>query len=85
MRLTSPSYLFELKVHLYLSLKKDQGEYQQSQTKLSLNQKKNQTRRDWSDEEVRELTTLWKEEEVLYNSKHEKYYNKDKTRKHGNV
>ena len=27
---TSPSYLFHLKVHLYLSLKKDQGEDQQS-------------------------------------------------------
>ena len=45
MRLASPSYLFDLKVHLYLSLKKDQGEDQQSQTKLSLN-KKNEIKTD---------------------------------------
>ena len=38
--------------------------------------KKNEAKRDWSNEEVRELITLWKEEKVLYNSKHEKYYNK---------
>ena len=30
---------------------------------------------------MRELITLWKEEEVLYNSKHEKYYNKDEKQK----
>ena len=73
MRLTIPSYLFDLKVHLHLSLKKDQGEDQQSQTKLSLNKKKHETKRDWSDEEVRELITLWKEKQVLYNSKYEEY------------
>ena len=76
MRLTSPSYLLDLKIHLHLSLKKDQREDQQNQTKLSLNKKKNEAKRDWSNEEVRELITLWKEEKVLYNSKHEKYYNK---------
>ena len=27
--------------------------------------------------EVKELITLWKKEEVLYNLKHENYYNKD--------
>ena len=27
--------------------------------------------------EVKELITLWKEEKVLYNLKHENYYNKD--------
>ena len=53
MHLTSPSYLFDLKVHLYFS-QKNQEEGQQSQ-----------------------ILFLWKEEEVLYNSKHEKYYNKD--------
>ena len=31
--------------------------------------------------EVKELITLWKEEEVLYNLKHEKYYNKDEKQK----
>ena len=51
-------------------------EDQQSQIKLSLNEK-NETKRDWSDEEVRELINLWKEE-VLYNLKHRKYDNKDK-------
>ena len=80
MRLTSPSYRLDLKIHLCLSLRKDQGKDLQSQTKLSLNQK-NETKRDWSDEEVRELITLWKEEEVLYNSKYEKYYNKDEKQK----
>ena len=80
MCLTSPGYLFNLKVHLYLSLKEDQQEDQQSQTKLSLN-KKNETKRDWGNEEVRELITLLKEEEVLYNSRHEKYYNKDEKQK----
>ena len=25
---------------------------------------------------MRELITLWKEEKILYNSKHEKYHNK---------
>ena len=61
-------------------LKKHQVEDQQSQAKLSLN-KKTETKRDWSDEEVRELITLWKEEEVLYNSNHEKYYNKAEKQK----
>ena len=42
---------------------------------------KNETKRDWSDEEVRELITLWKEEEVLYNSNYEKYFNKDEKQK----
>ena len=51
-------------------------EDQQSQIKLSLNEK-DETKRDWSDEEVRELINLWKEE-VLYNLKHRKYDNKDK-------
>ena len=45
MRLTSPSYMFNFKIHLYLSHKKDQGEDQQRQTKLSLN-KKNEIKRD---------------------------------------
>ena len=74
MRLTNPSYLFHLKVHLYLSLKNDQRKDQQSQTKLSLNQKKKKKKLKGI-EEVREF------EEVLYNSKHEKYYNKDKKEK----
>ena len=39
MHLTGPSYLFDLMVHLYLSLKKDQGENQQNETKLSLDKK----------------------------------------------
>ena len=30
---------------------------------------------------MRELITLWKEEKVLYNSKHEKYCNKDEKQK----
>ena len=30
---------------------------------------------------MREIITLWREEEVFYNSKHEKYYNKDKKQK----
>ena len=47
--------------------------------KLSLNTK-NETKRDWSDEEVREFILLWKEE-VFYNSRHEKYYNKDEKQK----
>ena len=80
MRLTSPSYRLDLKIHLCLSLRKDQGKDLQSQTKLSLNQK-NETKRDWSDEEVRELITLWREEEVLYNSKYGKYYSKDEKQK----
>ena len=68
MRLTSPSYLLDVKLHLCLSLRKDQG-------------KNCKVRRDWSNEEVRELITLWKEKEVLYNSKYEKYYNKDEKQK----
>ena len=80
MCLTSPSYRLDLKIHLCLSLRKDQGKDLQSQTKLSLNQK-NETKRDRSDEEVRELITLWREEEVLYNSKYGKYYNKDEKQK----
>ena len=39
MLVTSLSYLFDIKVQLYLSLKKDQGENQQGQKKLSLNKK----------------------------------------------
>ena len=30
---------------------------------------------------MKELITLWKEEEVLYNSKHEKYHHKDQKQK----
>ena len=47
--------------------------------KLSLNTK-NETKGDWSNEEVRELILLWKEE-LFYNSRHEKYYNKDEKQK----
>ena len=39
MHVTSPGYLFDVKVHLYLFLKKDQGEDQHGQKKLSLNKK----------------------------------------------
>ena len=41
----------------------------------------NETERDRSDEEVRELITLWKKEEILYSSKHGKYYNKNEKQK----
>ena len=30
---------------------------------------------------MQELITVWKKEEVLYNLKHEKYYNKDEKQK----
>ena len=30
---------------------------------------------------MREIITVWKEEEVFYNLKHEKYYDKDKKQK----
>ena len=43
--------------------------------------KKKLIKRDWSDEKVQELITLWKEEEAFYNSKHEKYCNKDEKQK----
>ena len=62
-----PSYLLNLKIHLCLTFRKDQEKDQQSQTKLSLNNNK-KTKKDWSNEEVRKR---------LYNSKHEKHYNKD--------
>ena len=46
--------------------------------KLNLNQKKKKKNKgDCSDEDVRELISLQKDELVLYNSKHKKCYDKD--------
>ena len=47
----------------------------------SKTKKQKKTKRDWSDQEVRELITLWTEKEVLYNLKHENNYNKNEKQK----
>ena len=77
MRLTSPSYLSNLKVHPQPSLKKDQGEEQQIQIKLSLSKFKKMKLKEIGAMRKEEIT-LWKEEEVLYKPKLEKYYNMEK-------
>ena len=77
MHVTSPGYLFDVKVHLYLFLKRDQAEGQHGQEKLSLNTKIKLKGIGAIRSGSKELITLWKEEEVLYNLKHENYYNKD--------
>ena len=79
MRLTSPSYLSNLKVHSHLSLKKDQGEEQQIQIKLSLIKFKKMKLKEIG-AMMKEEITLWKEEEVLYKSKLEKYFNMEKAK-----
>ena len=80
--LTIPSYLFDLKVHLHVSLRKDQVKDQQSHIKLSLNQKKKKEKKI----KLKGIGAMRKCKKLLLygkkkNSKHEKYYNKDEKQK----